>query len=90
MKKTVQITVQGKVQGVYFRHSARIKAEELGICGTARNLANGDVCIEAEGEETILQEFINWCKEGPINALVTKIQISEISNKGFYGFQIIR
>ena len=89
MKKSVEIIVTGKVQGVYYRHSTRMKAAELSICGTARNLPDGNVFIEAEGEEAILQKFIDWCKVGPTHASVTKIRVSEIETKGFIDFQII-
>jgi len=50
MKKHVNITVKGRVQGVGFRYSAMEAAEELGIKGFVRNMPDGSVYIEAEGE----------------------------------------
>ena len=41
--------VTGKVQGVYFRHSARLEAERSSLRGSARNLADGSVEVLARG-----------------------------------------
>ena len=47
--KHLSIHVSGKVQGVFFRASAKGKAEELNIKGNVRNNADGSVSIEVEG-----------------------------------------
>jgi acylphosphatase len=44
-----QITVSGKVQGVWFRKSTQDKARELGLRGFVRNQPDGSVYIEASG-----------------------------------------
>lgn len=59
------IRVFGQVQGVFFRHSAKIHAEKLGITGWAKNEADGSVTITAEGDEQALGEFAAWCRKGP-------------------------
>lgn len=74
--KRVLIRVYGRVQGVFFRHSAREKAHELNITGFARNEADGSVYIEAEGEEDELEQFITWCRIGPELAQVEKVGVS--------------
>jgi len=43
-------TISGRVQGVWFRDSTRREALKLGITGYAKNLANGDVEVLAEGD----------------------------------------
>lgn len=89
MKRHLNIRVSGRVQGVFFRHSAKQKAEELNITGFARNEDDGSVYIEAEGEEENLKEFLNWCYQGPPLALVEKADFefhSEI--KDFKNFVI--
>ena len=63
MLQSLQVIVQGKVQGVYYRQSTREKAAELGITGTVKNLANGDVEIIATGEDAALTQFTGWCKK---------------------------
>jgi acylphosphatase len=63
--KTVSITVKGRVQGVFYRQSTKEKAVELGITGKVSNLDNGDVQIIASGSEEKIDQFIEWCRQGP-------------------------
>jgi acylphosphatase len=69
----LNINVSGKVQGVFFRVSAKTEAEKLGITGFARNEPDGSVYIEAEGEEKALEKYVNWCKKGPEFAEVEEV-----------------
>lgn len=78
------------MQGVWFRASARQKARELGITGIVKNLPDGRVNVEAEGEDEQLKAFTDWCKKGPELARVDKIEITEGTLKGFQEFIIIR
>ncbi len=89
MEKLVKVKVSGLVQGVFFRHSAKMKADELGLKGFARNEDGGSVYIEAAGEEADLNEFLDWCRQGPPSAKVDNVEYSfsaEISD--FSGFDI--
>jgi len=88
--KCVQIQVSGKVQGVWFRASTQRKANELNIKGIVKNLSNGDVYIEAEGEENTLEDFIKWCYEGSEHSRVDNVIILKIENKSFDDFKIVR
>ena len=74
------------VQGVFFRYSAKEKAESLGIMGFARNEADGSVYIEAEGEEDALHTFLEWCKTGPASASVNKVERKEEAVRGYKEF----
>ena len=87
---SVAMRINGRVQGVFFRASARDKATELGVNGFVQNAADGGVYVEAEGNEEILKEFIAWCKIGPPYAQVMTIVIEKQSEKGYVGFQIRR
>ena len=80
----VKINVSGQVQGVFFRRSAKLKADSLGIVGWARNLDGGSVEVMAEGDREKVDEFVKWCKSGPPFAKVEKIEIEE--QKGIEGF----
>ena len=83
-----RIRVIGKVQGVFFRASTKEKADVLGIVGWARNESDGSVLIEAEGEESELEEFISWCHSGPPMAVVDELKIESIAVQGFQDFRI--
>jgi acylphosphatase len=65
------------VQGVSYRASARERASELGVDGYARNLADGRVEIVAEGPPERVAEFLAWCREGPIGARVTALEVRD-------------
>ncbi|MFA5287008.1 MAG: acylphosphatase [Candidatus Omnitrophota bacterium] len=58
MKKLAHIYYSGRVQGVGFRFTAQRIAEELGLCGWVRNIDNGKVEISAEGDESVLNNFL--------------------------------
>ncbi len=76
MTKVTHVLIYGRVQGVFFRASARDKARELGLTGYVRNLPDGSVELEAEGDEQALQELISWCHRGPPEARVDRVETS--------------
>ena len=85
--KHLNIKIYGQVQGVFFRVSAKEKAEELNIAGFVRNEPDGPVYVEAEGEKESLDEFLQWCKNGPEGAKVDKVEVAEGSLKNFSEFK---
>lgn len=88
--KHYNIKVTGKVQGVFYRASAKEKADELGVKGFVRNEPDGSVYLEAEGKVQVLKAFLNWCKVGPQNAEVEKVHAAEGKMVDFGNFQIVR
>lgn len=74
-KQRARIIAKGRVQGVFYRASAKQKANELGVTGWAKNSLDGSVEIVAEGEESTLLALIDWCKTGPADALVTDVEV---------------
>lgn len=87
---TVFLTIKGKVQGVFYRKSARIKAEQLGIKGWVKNEKSGDVLILAQGDEQKMNEFISWCKQGPERAIVENVIIEKHNTDQAYSdFEIL-
>jgi acylphosphatase len=72
---TVHIFVTGRVQGVFFRHSTRERATELGLNGWVRNLPDGRVEIEASGARSQLDLLIVWSGKGPAQAAVDKVEV---------------
>ena len=63
MVRHIDITVKGKVQGVFYRASTKAVADQLGIKGYVSNEADGDVFIAAEGDNVSLDMFLDWCRE---------------------------
>jgi acylphosphatase len=90
MQQTLSITITGKVQGVFFRQSAKEKALALGLTGQAKNLRDGNVQIIASGTQEQLAAFTDWCKNGPPRAVVAGVEISELPLKLFEHFTIER
>ena len=88
--KHVNVRVSGKVQGVFFRASTKEQADFFGLKGFVKNEANGDVYIEAEGEDAQLQEFLKWCGRGPSRARVDNLQVEESALKNFKDFRVDR
>jgi acylphosphatase len=88
--KHLDITVKGKVQGVFYRESTKAVADQLGIKGSISNEANGDVFIAAEGDQLSLDMFLDWCKEGPQNAAVTSVESHEGELKNYRNFEVVK
>jgi acylphosphatase len=86
----LNIKVSGRVQGVWFRASTKKEADRLGISGFVRNEADGDVYLEAEGEEAVLENLVDWLWQGPPNARVENVHFEEGEKKDFSGFDITR
>jgi acylphosphatase len=69
--------VMGKVQGVYFRHSARLEAKRLGVRGLARNLPDGSVEVLAQGSQSSVDALRQWLNRGPARARVETVRESD-------------
>ena len=66
--------VRGRVQGVGFRWFVRERARELGVHGWVRNLDDGSVEVEAEGDEASLDRLRRVLLEGPPGARVSAVE----------------
>lgn len=88
--KHINITVRGKVQGVFFRASTKAVADQLGVKGFVRNEKDGSVYIEAEGDGFLLDSFLEWCNEGPEKAEVEKVETTEGELKNYRNFEVLK
>lgn len=86
--KTLQINVIGKVQGVGFRFYSHKKAQDYNIKGFVKNMTDGSVYIEIEGEDSAVRTFVAWCEKGPAWSRVHHLKISEIPFVGYEKFEI--
>ena len=85
-----RIIIRGRVQGVYFRASAKDKAVELGLTGEVRNMEDESVEVLVAGEAQRVEQLIAWCHKGPPSARVEEVIVSDIEPKAFDGFKVIR
>ena len=85
----VRIKVYGRVQGVFFRQSAKGEADKLGLVGWVRNDPAGTVEALAVGPKEKLEKFIDWCRNGPSAAEVEKVDVDWVdSTEEFRNFSI--
>ena len=87
---TVHLLIKGKVQGVFYRATAKDKAAELGITGWIKNTDDGDVEAMVTGNDEAIKQFTQWCKRGPKNATVTSVISTPQSEIAFNDFLVIR
>lgn len=76
--RRVRIRVRGRVQGVAYRAATRHEARRLGLDGWVRNLPDGSVEAEAQGDPETVAALITWCHDGPSLARVTGVDVEEL------------
>ncbi len=81
--------IEGHVQRVGFRYYAQKSAIALGLYGFVKNLPDGSVYLEVEGEESLIAELYDWCRTGPSMAEVSNIRITDGIVQGFDSFEIL-
>lgn len=87
---TFHLLIKGKVQGVFYRATAKEIADELGITGWVKNTPEGNVESVVCGADSKLQQFVAWCKKGPSRAKVTDVIITGMEDTAFESFTVIR
>ncbi len=89
IKTRAHVIISGRVQGVFFRAATKREADSLGVKGYARNLSDGKVEAVFEGEEDVVKMLVDFSKQGPPRAKVSKIDLAWESYTGeFKGFRI--
>lgn len=87
--KHYEIIVTGRVQGVGFRHYTMQKANELGIFGWVKNMPDDSILIVAQGDEPVINTFIDFLYIGPTRSRVIQVSKSEmISSTNFHNFSV--
>jgi acylphosphatase len=82
----VRCLVAGRVQGVFYRASARHEAQRLGLTGYAANLMDGRVEVVACGDKKAVDSLHEWLRKGPANAQVTSVACEFIDYREFAQF----
>jgi acylphosphatase len=72
-KQAKRFLVSGRVQGVGYRYFATEAAEQMGVKGYAKNLADGRVEVYAIGTLDQLRDFAGELRRGPALAAVADV-----------------
>jgi len=88
--KAFHITLEGKVQGVGFRHFVSQKALELGLTGWVRNKTDGSVEVETEGTAAMLSLFMGLLKTGNSRSRIDKVSVTELPELQHYSSFFIK
>lgn len=84
-----RVVVYGRVQGVFFRHSAREAAERAGVDGWVCNRGDGTVEAVLEGQPSAVDRVLAFMRDGPPRAEVTDVRVSsEGEPEGLSGFEV--
>ena len=83
-----RVVVHGRVQGVFFRDSARRLAEREGVQGWIRNRGDGTVEAAFEGRPESVERLVRFCSEGPRGAAVEHVERFDEPPEGLTGFSV--
>ena len=85
----VRVTVTGRVQGVGFRYATLHEAQQRGLSGWVRNLADGGVEVLAQGPEASVDGLVAWLGSGPRFASVVNVEVVAVEpDEGLSTFSI--
>ncbi|MCH8617333.1 acylphosphatase [Sphingomonas sp. SM33] len=84
------VSVSGRVQGVFFRGWTQEQAERLGVTGWVRNCPDGSVEAHLEGEEGAVNWLVDLIGDGPASARVANVRVREAEVEGLEGFEVRR
>ena len=74
--------ISGRVQGVGYRFFTRDAAAREGLGGFVRNLEDGRVEAQAEGDQEGLERFERALQQGPPGARVEHVDVEDRIPKG--------
>ncbi|MEX2106870.1 MAG: acylphosphatase [Solirubrobacterales bacterium] len=84
----VRVVVHGRVQGVFFRDTARREANARGVSGWVLNRADGAVEAHFEGEPAAVEAMVAFCRRGSERARVDRVEVTEAAIEGLAGFEV--
>jgi acylphosphatase len=83
-----RVVVHGRVQGVFFRESARPPARRAGVAGWVRNNEDGSVEAWFEGEPDDVEVMLHFAESGPSGAYVEKVDVEDVEPQDLRGFDV--
>ena len=76
--KRYKAILTGRVQGVGLRFFTMENASKLGLTGWVKNMADGTVHLEVQGEDSVITEFVSIIKKGNFIINVETFDAEEI------------
>lgn len=86
--RRVHVVVTGLVQGVGYRYTLRLIAQEAGVTGWVRNRRDGSVEAQAQGSPAQVDEVLAWMAEGPPGGRVDAAQVTELDPVDEHSFEV--
>ncbi|MET0297066.1 MAG: acylphosphatase [Microbacterium sp.] len=86
--KRVHVAVEGEVQGVGYRYTLRMVADESGVAGWVRNRRDGSVEAELEGADDAVDGVLAWMAQGPPGSRVEAATVTDAAPSGERGFEV--
>jgi acylphosphatase len=83
-----RVTVRGRVQGVFFRDSARERARAHGVAGWVRNCQDGTLEAVVEGPPDAVERVVRFFRTGPPSARVEDVDVRDEQPEGLSGFEV--
>ena len=83
-----RVVVHGSVQGVFFRDSTRRAAQSRGVVGWVANRSDGSVEAVFEGAPDAVESMLEFARDGPRNAQVERVDVSEEEPEGLSDFSV--
>jgi acylphosphatase len=87
--RTVTVRIEGRVQGVYYRAWTDQTAGALGLDGWVRNSDDGSVEAVFSGPAAQVEDMLRRCADGPPDAKVTAVTITDEGGAPPSGFRVI-
>ena len=87
--KLARILIEGRLQRMNFRLQTQQQAQKLGLEGFIRNLSDGRIEIETQGEEDKIEELLQWLQQEPHSSQIKSILYRlEEPAKHYTGFEV--
>jgi len=83
-----RVVAHGRVQGVFFRDSARERAKAHGVAGWVCNRSDGAVEAVLEGPSEAVDRVLRFFETGPSQASVERLEVEEEPPEGLSGFEV--
>ena len=86
--RSVQVRIEGLVQGVAYRAWTESEANELGLGGWVRNRRDGTVEAVFTGDAEAVAEMLRRCGAGPPSARVERVRIIGEDVGAYHSFEV--